>query len=294
MSARSALGLVVSLVAVALCVSACRAEDSGVFGSAARTSDTPCTASCGCEDGPACPACVNDEMCPQSSDPCVISRCGEGVCNMGNRPDGMLVDGLQTTGDCRKVVCLSGAVASQPDLDDPDDDSNDCTRDECATDGGILHVAVPDGTPCDDAKGLCKGGSCKRLLGEPCFDATDCATGFCANGACCESTCKGTCFACDLPGKAGSCMPVPVGARHPGCPENQVCLTPEDGCTNLAGNGYPCNAAWDCASQSCKDGRCRQSDGTPCLVDEECCSGACKLNVCVDGGAACDGQAATN
>ena len=294
MSARSALGLVVCFFVATLCASACRAEEGGVFGGAGGTGDARCTASCGCEDGPACAVCASDADCTRSSDPCLASRCVDGTCALANVPDGTLVDGLQTTGDCRKVVCSSGAVASRPDMADPDDDSNDCTRDDCDADGGIRHVTVPDGQPCDDAKGTCKNGGCRRLLGASCYDATDCASGYCANGACCESSCKGTCSACDLPGGEGQCQPVPIGAHHPGCPENQVCLAPQDGCTSLAANGAPCNGPWDCASQSCADGRCRQSDGTPCAVDAECCSGKCQSNVCADGGAGCDGKAATN
>lgn len=296
MNARSTLGLVVSLGIAFAALISCGAERAGTsaFEAEAQGGAPDCIDSCGCPGAGGCAACAVSADCPRSSDPCINSRCIDAACEMEMITDGTRIPELQTDGDCRAVVCAAGQVTSRPDVDDPEDDHNDCTRDYCDGTGGMHHVNMPDGMACHHEKGLCKTGVCRRRDGAPCFDSGDCASGFCAQGVCCESTCKGTCFACDQPGQAGACLPVPKGSRHPGCAGLLVCVAPKDGCSSLAANGSPCNAAWDCASESCSGGICGQSDGTACAADSDCCSGTCQSNVCTGGGAVCDGEAATN
>src|SRR5438552_2180907 len=46
----------------------------------------------------------------------------------------------------------------------------------------------------------CTNGSCgMRGLGQACTQATECKSGFCADGVCCESGCDGQCVYCALP-----------------------------------------------------------------------------------------------
>lgn len=296
MNERSTLGLVVSLVVSSLAPLACGTDGvlSPGVSSDGHDGASTCTDACGCMDGGGCGMCTVDADCPRSPNPCVESRCEEGACALFMVTEGSRVPGLQIDGDCRVVVCLGGQVTSRPDVDDPEDDQNDCTRDYCDGDGGMHHVYMPDGMKCDHDKGLCKSGVCRLVLGSSCLDPVDCASGFCSMNVCCESACGGTCFACDQPGAAGACLPVPPGSRHAGCPGLSVCVAPKDGCSSLAANGSPCNAAWDCASQACKNGVCGQADGTACAADSDCCSAVCQSNECALGGAACDGEAATN
>lgn len=47
--------------------------------------------------------------------------------------------------------------------------------------------------------------------GETCATTTDCRSGLCVDGVCCESACNGKCEACNLPGKLGKCEPVAEG-----------------------------------------------------------------------------------
>jgi hypothetical protein len=49
-------------------------------------------------------------------------------------------------------------------------------------------------------------------LGAPCGSGADCQSGFCADGVCCQSACADPCFACNLPGAAGTCTPKPPTA----------------------------------------------------------------------------------
>ena len=48
-------------------------------------------------------------------------------------------------------------------------------------------------------------------FGLGCGSNSQCASGFCANGICCDSSCTGTCGACNLAGHLGTCSPLSNG-----------------------------------------------------------------------------------
>jgi len=58
--------------------------------------------------------------------------------------------------------------------------------------------------------------------GQACAAPTDCQSSQCVDGVCCASACSGKCEACNLPGKAGTCEPVPDGED----PANDCPTTP--------------------------------------------------------------------
>ncbi len=62
----------------------------------------------------------------------------------------------------------------------------------------------------DTGEGGVEGGVGKAL-GEACAAATECGSGQCVDGVCCETACDGTCEACNLPTLVGKCMPIPDG-----------------------------------------------------------------------------------
>lgn len=47
--------------------------------------------------------------------------------------------------------------------------------------------------------------------GAACDAGSQCSTGFCTDGVCCEATCDGICEACNIPGSVGRCAPIPDG-----------------------------------------------------------------------------------
>jgi hypothetical protein len=108
--------------------------------------------------------------------------------------------------------------------------------------------------------------------GAACTADTQCDTGHCVDGVCCESVC-GTCQSCDqaaslLPGPPppgpiatpGVCSPVTNGPDGDSCTGGMTCNA-EGQCK--AAPGRSCSAPTDCASGSCIDGCC---DGlTPCI-----------------------------
>lgn len=50
----------------------------------------------------------------------------------------------------------------------------------------------------------------KAAAGQACIASSECRTGYCADGVCCEEPCTASCMACDL-GSSGLCRPRPVG-----------------------------------------------------------------------------------
>ena len=106
--------------------------------------------------------------------------------------------------------------------------------------------------------------------GLACAAGPECMSGFCADGVCCEGSCKGTCEACNLQGSMGQCKPTPNGAMPA---STKLCeSTPAASCA-LDGK---CNG----------QGECRKwPDGTVCVAGQ--CEGAgtrgrktCKMGAC--------------
>ena len=89
-------------------------------------------------------------------------------------------------------------------------------------------------------------GRCVLKLGEVCQNASECGTGFCAQGVCCDSTCDGQCLACNLQGKAGRCSAINEGSCGAAC----------DGDHTLKQIG---NEDVSCAPYKCSGPQCNQS-----------------------------------
>lgn len=139
-------------------------------------------------------------------------------------------------------------------------------------DGGRV---CPDGTVDTGA-----GCALRRPNGQSCTSATACASGYCTDGVCCESSCGGPCLRCD---GSGSCIAEAelsledvCGAYACGdgrcltnCTKDNHCA-PDAHCENrqcvaARGNGAFCSADNQCKSHNCVDGFCCDS----------ACGGAC-------------------
>ena len=64
---------------------------------------------------------------------------------------------------------------------------------------------------CQIALQCAPGNICKRVNGQSCSLDTECATGRCVDGVCCNTACSGTCEKCNLAGLNGICSAVPDG-----------------------------------------------------------------------------------
>jgi hypothetical protein len=89
-------------------------------------------------------------------------------------------------------------------------------------------------------------GRCFSQLGVTCTEGLECATGFCAQGVCCDSSCTGECQACDQADRAGLCSPIKEGACGAAC----------DGDHTLKQTGAP---DVDCAPFKCEGPRCKNT-----------------------------------
>jgi len=127
-----------------------------------------------------------------------------------------------------------------------------------------------------------------KSKGDPCGTALECDSGFCADGACCDTACSGTndCQACSVAAGAaadGTCGPV---ADSTGCDDGDTC-TQTDTCqsgTCTGSNSVTCTPQDDCHDVGTCDtttGVCSnpaKADGTTCS------SGTCQAGSCQPSG----------
>jgi hypothetical protein len=131
-----------------------------------------------------------------------------------------------------------------------------CNEDaDCLQPGGHCYehacFRCDDGVENGDELEVDCGGACPECLGLPCSIGSDCKSGFCADGRCCNAPCDAICMWCF----DGDCKNVPQYESDtvPACIGNNVC------------NG---------------GGECRLDNGSPCVADVECASGKCVNMTC--------------
>jgi len=81
----------------------------------------------------------------------------------------------------------------------------------------------------------------KKGLGIDCNAGSQCASGLCTDGVCCNSTCGQLCSSCNLAGHEGTCTTVPSGQD----PKNQCTADPAGSC----GHDGTCDGAGACRFQ---------------------------------------------
>ena len=96
-------------------------------------------------------------------------------------------------------------------------------------------------------------GRCFSASGQACTEALQCATGFCAQGVCCDSSCTGECQSCSQDTHKGVCSPINEGSCGAAC----------DGDHTLKQLGAP---DVDCAPFKCEGPRCK----TTCASAKDC------------------------
>jgi hypothetical protein len=162
-----------------------------------------------------------------------------------------------------------------------------------------------------------------KLDAAGCRDDGECSSGTCADGVCCRTTCAGACLSCNVPGKQGTCSPVPEGGKHPSCADQGAGTCGFDGSCDGHGNCRKYPAGSRCAAGQCEgsnitaaracdgDGQCQigpvttcapfaceqVSDAPPrcfsrcetsdqCVRGRQCVNGSCGTKL---DGATCDG-----
>ena len=200
--------------------------------------------------------------------------------------DGDPCDGVET---CLGGVCFAGGLPHC-------DDANACTTDVCEP-TGCRHVAMANGTPCNDGSlctptDECRGGLCQGLDPVTCITPDQChvstcdpTTGTCAvlplvDGSSCDdgdlctradtcqgATCRGErpvrCAARDQCHVAGTCAPSTGLCDDPPAPDGTAC-----------DDGDACTVGDACHSGSCAGGGRDCDDRDACTTDS-CTAGGC-------------------
>jgi len=160
-------------------------------------------------------------------------------------------------------ACDGGAEAVKHDA------GQDVAADMAATpDTATPDTATPDvATPDKPAKGL----------GDSCASSTECGSGQCVEGVCCNEGCNRACFTCVNPGTEGTCLPAFQGT-DPGdrCPTEAATTCGTTGVCDGTGAcaRFSGNAGVVCAAEACL-GFMRTTTGT--CDSAGGCSGATTL-----------------
>jgi len=122
-------------------------------------------------------------------------------------------------------------------------------------------------------------------LGRSCTSGSQCGTGLCVDGVCCDTACDRPCEACNLPQAPGTCTPVRAG--EPGSPSCApfICAGDAGTCTSACASNAQCAPAGYCTGTTCLP---RSPLGTPCDAGDACLRGICADGVCCD--SACSGK----
>jgi len=201
------------------------------------------------------------------------------------------------TRTCMSAAADTGALDGQPDTkrEDSAADGQPDTNREAGSDG------ARDGSA--DARPDLQPPDMLKPKGAVCAGGGECLSGFCADKFCCDARCDGTCRACNLPGKAGTCSlivkgsdpdkectgtPAACGGTCDGAgvcdfaPSTTPCGIPAS-CTAGTLTTYNCDAKGGCASkqQSC--------GGYACASTGDKCRTTCKTTADCTGTAQCVG-----
>jgi hypothetical protein len=160
----------------------------------------------------------------------------------------------------------------------------------CSANPGICTTVTNSDTPFCSGNNTCDAaGACKLKNGQTCSDGTTCASGFCADGRCCNSACSAVCDVCSLALGAsanGTCSTAPATyVGNPACGAylcsgtNTACRTTCTSDTHCAA-GYYCNASGACVARKANSAACNLAAGADC---KEASCRACTSGFCVDG-----------
>jgi hypothetical protein len=199
-----------------------------------------------------CGACTQDSQC---------AGLGAWFCNgtqcEKKRPPGT---GCGVAKECVSNYCVDGRCCV---------DACTTTCKSCANASGTCTTNIPrysedpNGSPTCGGVYSCDGaGNCKKDNGQSCVNASECASGFCVDGTCCEDGCTIQCKSC--------------------ANANGTCTT------NVARFGEDTNSSPTCSGTNSCDGagNCRKDSGQTCTAGTDCASGFCVDGYCC-GAASC-------
>lgn len=212
-----------------------------------------------------------------------------GVCDGSSRTQCALPGGSV---ECRPASCSAGQETAQTfcvgNGSCPAATVNACAPYQCGGTGCLSSCTVD--TQCQLGY-RCEVGACvpARPNGEACTANTECASGYCIDGFCCNSACNGQCEACNVSGSEGSCSAVtgaPVGSRPSCADDGTACGGSCNGVARTA-CAYP-SSTTQCRAASCETtsgtatlaAGCNGAGACPPLQTLSCPSGMCTGDAC--------------
>lgn len=263
---------------------------------------------------------------------CAGVQCGEGSTCRGGRCDQCLAGFIALDGGCGRLrpsgqscgegrecetgICSSGVCCLTPCLGQCEgcDSSGQCRSRARGEEGSpacfpgrcggerlscvedcLLDSDCAAGAVCD------RSGPSPRCLpkyrnGTACTQGTQCASGFCVGGRCCDTACEGTCATCNgltsdgfpTGTPLGTCTPVPVGGTPASRCGDFLCDGLVQTCPTSCGTDRACRADRWCGPATCANPLL--GNGAACDRGRQCLSGQCVDGFCCD--SACTGECA--
>jgi len=205
------------------------------------------------------------------------SKYASGVVCQGGRCEGDAVGGIQVCdGEGR---CRSGPTTI-------------CAPYGCTSATGTCAADCMSDADCADGV-RCVAGSCgPKRGGAVCTKDSECASGFCTDGVCCNVACHGACVTCNQAGRAGTCWPTEPGQKDPHtvCKDEGSASCGRTGACDGVGGCALYAAETMCVPPSCSGdrlntagtcdglGRCRAQGVLEC-APYQCANAAC-VNRC--------------
>ncbi len=156
---------------------------------------------CGSGSEQSAPACAS--ACTFSSD-CAPGYICEGISCVFPAGAGESCTGSgQGTCGSTSLKCENG-ICCDANAGTCCDDSADCSGNlACSTTTSVCHSTCNDGDSArcaDAANNVCSSNACVPSqvgAGDPCTNPSDCISGYCADGVCCQTACDGPCENCN-------------------------------------------------------------------------------------------------
>jgi MYXO-CTERM domain-containing protein len=221
-----------------------------------------------------------------TSTPCVSGSCADGDTQNNQRNcDGKGACAALTTSDCAAgYACKTVNQASQCVASCSDDSY-------CTSNYYCQYWATPFNT-CQPRKSA--GKTCSNN------STTECASGFCVDGVCCDKACNGTCEGCTnaLTGQTtGACKPITAATDPQGdcsdfgagtCSQNGLCSGSAS--CQLYASGTQCADVASCASETSRNvpdtcngtGTCVDRGSVACNTGYACVAGSCQTTCTTD------------
>lgn len=202
----------------------CNGADTCALGICSGHAGSPCAASGNCcdEASDTCPDTCPTTPCDgkNENDPCDDAT----SCTSGDRCVSTIA-GLLCRGD-PAVTCEPGSVCTANLCEEVDEEPMCVEQPSGACPPDCGDGDLDPGEECDGQADAACPGKCQpdcscapppERTGNPCTDPSQCASGFCVDGVCCDTACDAPMEQCNLGGQEGSCAtvaaPAPVASR---------------------------------------------------------------------------------